>query len=138
MRRNLSISIVLIAALLLISGCGSGEPMGKVSGKVTFQGAPVSEGTVTFVNQEQGGLAAGELKPDGTYTLFSTTGGLKPGTYKVAIRPPDVEIPGDGSTAPSMRPKDVDNIPKKYHNGETSGFEAVVKEGKNEFDFDME
>lgn len=138
MKRNVSISIVLLPALLLIIGCGSSEPMGKVSGKVTFQGTPVSEGTVTFVNKEQGDLAAGELQPDGTYTLFSTAGGLKPGTYKVAIRPPEVEIPGDGSTAPSTGPKDVDNIPETYRNGETSGFEAVVEEGKNVFDFDMQ
>lgn len=138
MKRSLSISAVVFATLLLLSGCGSSEPTGKVSGKVTFKGAPVTEGTVTFVNKDQGGIAAGELQSDGTYTLFSTSGGLKPGTYRVSIMPPEVEIPGDGSTAPSTGPKDVDNIPEKYRNGESSGFEADVKEGKNEFDFDMQ
>ncbi|MEQ1830664.1 MAG: hypothetical protein ABL921_32230, partial [Pirellula sp.] len=48
---------------VFIAGCGpSGPAIGEVSGKVTFKGQPVKEGTVTFMNPTEGG--AGESPMD--------------------------------------------------------------------------
>ena len=137
MKSSLTLSLPAGLVILLLAGCGSSEPMGKVTGKVTFKGTPVTEGTITFENVEQGGIAAGELQSDGTYSLYCPQGGLKPGDYKVAVTPPVVEGSSNGRTASSASPKETKDIPKKYRDGKTSGLVASVKDGKNQFDFDM-
>ena len=74
-------------ALLLLGGCGSGLPeRGKVTGKVTFNGKPVPEGTVTFYPQT-GRSASGRIQPDGTYTLttFDEGDGAIVGSHEVTI-----------------------------------------------------
>lgn len=136
------IASTLILALALNSvGCGGGRkkasgPSGTVKGKVTYEGNPVTEGTVSFMSQS-GASGTGQLGAGGVFTIQSAEGGLPVGTYAVGIRAPLVEDKGDGTSPPQMVLKKMDNLPEKYAIPETSGLTAEVKEGANDFTFQM-
>lgn len=79
--------------ILLLGGCGESLPTTvPVTGKVTFKGEPLTDGTVSFHPQEIAeGLpkrtATGKLQADGSFTLstFRTEDGAVPGTYRVTV-----------------------------------------------------
>src|SRR5262249_53728366 len=57
----------LVAALLCaVTGCGKG--VADVKGKVTYNGKPVTSGTVNIQSSE-GETLSGEIKPDGSYLI---------------------------------------------------------------------
>ncbi len=133
--------VIYFGSLWLLSGlagCGEGGdefPTGTVSGKVTFDGKPVTEGKISFINEELGYGAGATLGSDGSYQLEEGRG-IRLGDYKVAVRPPLVGgSPEDPDDPP--KPKEMPNIPEKYRQFETSGLSAAVKEGGNEFTFDL-
>ena len=110
---------------------------GRIAGKVTFQGTPLSEGLVFFSNNDKGIHMSGEVKPDGSYEIITAKGaGLPLGTYQVRVRPPLEPLPaGIGLVAPKS--KEHPNIPAKYREYETSGLTITVKDGTNQFDIPM-
>jgi hypothetical protein len=119
---------------VVMIGCSSGGA-GEVRGKVTFKGAPVTEGTVTFLNPKEGGAAEGEIKSDGSYRLV---GKVLAGEYLVVINPPMHIVDTDpGKSPPAPVEKPAPNIPRQYRQQGTTTLKATVKEGKNEFNFDM-
>jgi len=86
--------IALLAAVLTtLSGCGPGNGLNlaRVSGKVTYKGEPVKDGTVFFMPDESKGTigppAVGSITSDGTYTLSTETAadGVIIGQHKVGI-----------------------------------------------------
>src|SRR5688572_17298853 len=100
---------------LATAGCGeSGPPVGRVSGKVTYQGQPVTEGTVSFYSDAAGYAAEAQLGNEGSYRIETEDGGLHVGDYVVSIHPPMELGPPDPRTPQVMIEKDVANIPKKY------------------------
>jgi hypothetical protein len=108
--------------ILLPNGCeilNSGEEGAKaVSGFVSFQGAPLADATVEFVN------AAAKSQSHSTRTdaegRFSLR--LPFGPYFVAIRDTDREGP---------------SVPKKYVRAEMSGLTVEITRGVNEFRFEL-
>ena len=125
-------SLLLLAAGLLFVGCSPRiDEAGRhnIRGKVTYDGNPVTTGTVTFSPLEtkapEGAQRAGgvtHIQSDGTYSLTRDTG-LFEGTYQVRIRAfklvytdtgKDVSSNYDpyNDTAPV---KTVNLIPEKYH-----------------------
>ena len=133
------LSAVLLGILAIWTvGCGKDKMIGRVFGKVTFQGQPVSEGLILFVDREQGIHMSAKIGPDGSYELkLAEDYGLPVGTYRVLVTPPLIEGSEIGPLGP--RPKTViyDNLPTKYRNQQTSGLSLIVKEGDNPFDVDM-
>jgi hypothetical protein len=123
-----------LLVLVAIYGCGSGDknPRYKVSGKVSYQGQPVGEGTITFENPDAGQVNSSPLSSGGTYAVD-----LPAGAYKVSIAPPLVETKGTADSPPDLVPKKVNNIPKKYWVQETSALSAGVAKDNRSFDFDM-
>jgi len=131
-----------LAATFLVTawGCGSTPEHPEtvpVQGKVTYKGAPVTKGTISF-QSEGGHVAVGELQPDGTYKLssFGEGDGAVPGHAKVSIVANTADphmIPG--STPGYKPPKDL--VPKKYNKPETSGLEADVTKDSKPIDFDL-
>lgn len=120
--------------LLAYCGCGGGQDVGYVSGKVTLGGKPLGQGAVVFHNPSKGIVVAAPLGPDGSYTAKTyQLGGLPPGEYLVSISPtgvgsgemPLVEkpTPGAASSGPA--------IPPKYLQPTTSGLKTTIKSGKN-------
>jgi len=115
-------------------GCGAGDknPRYKITGKVTYQGQPVEEGTVTFEDPATGQVNSSPLGSGGAYALE-----LPAGDYKVSVSPPLVEAKSTADTPPDMVPKKVNNIPKKYWVQETSGLSAEVAKDQRTLDFDL-
>jgi len=156
--RPISITLSLVAVVVVL-GCG-GDDSGlgrryKVTGKVTYKGAPLEKGTMNFLPSKplppEGRAASGEIK-NGVYSL-STTGnddGALPGEYKVAIVALDIDMASAASSkAEGGRIHEGDAkyqaaiknakrlIPSKYTTGETSGLTANVGSGPNEINFDL-
>ncbi len=125
---------LLAVGLPFLTACAKPiPPVGEVSGKVTFHGKPVAEGTVSFLNTEAGTGGEGVLK-DGGYTLTTP---LPPGEYKVTVMPLVVRQQ-DGGKGPDVGiDKPAPDIPGKYHTIGTTNLTATVKEGKNELNFDL-
>jgi len=96
------------------------KPAGKasVSGKVVYQGKPVTGGIITFAGKN--GLAIkAAVAADGTYVL----NGVKPGEYKVGINT-------------KVNPK-IPQVPAKYNDPDKSGLTCNVKEGRQTLDLDL-
>jgi hypothetical protein len=131
----------VLAALALLAasglpGCG-GEPRGRVFGKVTFRGAPVTQGMVLFNNAAKGVYMSTEIHPDGSYLVLTAKGvGLPLGSYLVAVAPPLVEP--TGFARGSAKYPECDNIPVKYRDPKTSGLSLEVRKGENPFSIDLQ
>jgi len=117
------------------SGCDTGPPSGKVRGKVTFKGKPVVEGLVTFMNPKEGGAAEAYLNSDGTYAVGNR---VAVGDYQVMITPlTEMKDTDPGKTPPMKVEKNVPDVPRKYRMPGSTPLTATVKQGENEFNFDM-
>lgn len=147
--------VAFVAALLCFftvvsatAGCGKGGPagpQGKVHGKVTYQGNPVTAGSVVAFISETGGTgASGSVKDDGSYELLSLNGNQIPaGKYKVLINPPP---PPPTTPEEAMRasmekdkpkPAEDPTIPKQYRNSLSTPEKHDVKEGDNEINIEL-
>src|SRR5581483_4577514 len=126
--RSVVAAALLGAAVVLAAGCSSAEKPIDISGKVTFNGEPVTEGSIQFIDDTTGRGTEVDLGPDGTYmaSLFK-------GEYKVVVTPPYLVDMSSGMPNPYY--KKVKNIPKKYHSTATSGLTAVVKPEQTTHDF---
>lgn len=127
-------AVVWIACAFGCTKGSRGIPLGEVSGTVTFQGEPVSEGVVNLFSDQTGIATAAPLGSNGS---FSVPGGIEIGEYAVHITPPVVDVAG--GVDPPPEEKSYPNIPEKYRDPATSGLKVTVEEGKeNVFSFDMQ
>lgn len=132
MKQNAMI-VSLLAAALFVVGCDSAPRRMSVSGTVTFKGAPLKEGTITFIpltSTTQEGAAIVE----GRYTLPAENG-LSPGMYRVSISSIDAPLKSDPKKPPAASGGvSKERIPGEYN--EVSKEEVKVNEaGQNRFDF---
>jgi hypothetical protein len=139
LRRTINRHWLMTIGLLIlvgIAGCKSVEKLGRVSGKVTFQGSPVAEGMVLFSCIDKGVNMTATLQSDGSYEIIMAKGaGLPLGTYRVCVNPPPTFYP-IGQAAPKQT-KQYPSIPMKYRKYETSGLTINVKDGDNRLDIEM-
>jgi hypothetical protein len=132
-------SIVALALLLTaILGCSRkhGMETAPVSGKVTYKGKPVPNGTVMFVPAE-GPAATGEIGPDGSYrlTTYVPNDGAVLGSHKVSI----TALQDTGGGLPEQRSGTPPSLlPPKYLSHDTSGLTAEVKPSDNQVNFDLQ
>ncbi|HET6423743.1 MAG TPA: carboxypeptidase-like regulatory domain-containing protein [Planctomycetaceae bacterium] len=141
---KLSVTGLVLGCCLaaVTSGCSKGglnTPTGTVSGKVTVNGQPLTEGTITFFGENNGDTGAAVLNSDGTYALKYGTGFSVPaGDYRVSVNagPPASSAPADPKALMATvkvpdggKPKKV--IADKYRDPKTSTLIAVVKPGSN-------
>jgi hypothetical protein len=116
-----------------VAGCGDGkpsQPVGTVSGKVQFSGKPVETGVVNFESLKTGAAAQATIS-DGE---FEVPVPVPLGQYKVTVSPPPEAPPVPGKKVPPPRAAD---IPVRYQTQKTSNLSAEVKEGSNEFTFEL-
>ncbi len=119
-----------------LAGCDSGPETGEVFGKVTFKGQPVTEGTLTFLNEKGEGDAEAEIQSDGSYAVAS---GVVVGDYVIEIKPLMILVDTDpGKSPPAPTEKAAPNIPQKYRQQGSTPLKETVKSGKNEINFDMQ
>ena len=156
-----TISLFSTAILFLaLPGCGKKEPpTGEVSGSVTFQGKPLPEGMVAFINEE-GRRGEGAIQ-DGEYTVPNAPVGACGIEVVVNIPPPaparapnmekrmrakyeqgrerGAQIPDDVSIdLPKAEKSKAVPIPKKYANRKTSGLTFTVVEGQQTHDITLQ
>jgi hypothetical protein len=135
--------LTLPLTLLLMAGCGGNTtpvdtlPRQPVSGSVTLDGKPLSEGKIQFDPAEQGrvatAFAVADIK-DGKFTIEKAQGPV-PGKYKVSISSRTSPHIGAGDmpgTAPKQEPE---KIPTKY-NTQTTLTKEITTEANN-FEFPL-
>ncbi len=137
-------SVVVLALAVLLTGCGDSNPNTvTVEGRVTLDGQPVGEGTVTFQPLEPAeGFprrpAIGTLAADGSYRLstFEEGDGAVPGSYQVVV----VAVTG-GPTPEEPDTPEVWLIPQRYGTPGQSPLHASVPaqhRGVLTLNFDLE
>jgi hypothetical protein len=138
-------SVLLIVAACAIAGC-NGSRTNTLTGKVTFQGKPVTYGSV-LVLCEDGTQHTGNIEPDGTYSVSD----LPTGPVKLAVISPEPPDPRDQRPhplppgAPGAPPADLPAIdrsrwfplPEEYSDPRKSGKTTTVNTGTTQFDIEL-
>lgn len=128
-----------ILAVSTLPGCGGDgkPPRYPVTGTVTFDGKPVTEGgSVNFYRKETGPVAT-PIGAEGKFD-FKDSKGVEAGEYQVFISAPP-SVTGPPSPAANMEIKVFPDYPQKYSQALTSGLTATVeaKEEGNTYSFEM-
>lgn len=147
--------MALALAGCTLGGCDSGPKYehAKVHGKVTYQGKPVTLGSVLFVPIEapkEGSSmqpASGSINPDGTYELKSEAdAGAILGEHKVIViaidggQPEAEPAPKDGAPGPAPSASKVKFktlVPRKYSDLTTTPLTRKVVVGDNTIDIEL-
>ena len=125
--------------LAMCGGCGSEVPLpdrAPVQGRVTLNGQPLTQGTVTFVPDTsrgtEGPIATGTIQPDGTYELSTAReagDGAVVGFHCVRVQ----AVVGEPGAPGSLL------VPPHYQNEQRSGLTAEVRAGQtNQVDLPLE
>jgi hypothetical protein len=121
-----------LAAFLATLGTGCGERTGPhvaatvaIKGKVTYNGKPLTRGSITFEPVDIGREANGEIQPDGTFQMstFKANDGAVPGVHRVAVS-------GTGKV-------DGKPLPVKFQSPASSHIEIEVADGKTDYTIDL-
>ena len=132
-----------VMLMLLFAGCGGGNaysgPLGQVSGKVTFEGKPIPEGsTVVFQGAKESYMATGKTNANGEYTLkYEDSPNLPAVAYQVQIIAPAKASSNTFDPADEAKivvSTEASAFPAKY-SSPSKDFGFTVKEGKNTADF---
>ena len=124
--------LILPLVLLAFAGCSGAEAppkTTKIEGTVTYKGAPLPKGRVTFEPEAAGDKknptrpATGPIE-NGKFTVstFVQGDGALPGTYRVAVESVEEVSMEDFNAGKRDKPL----IPKKYAVGKTSGLAVKV------------
>jgi hypothetical protein len=82
-----ALTLLSLSSLLLAAGCGEGNPDGRVgvSGRISFQGKPLSNGRIVFAPAKgTPGLAAGGKVEAGRFQIDADDGPTA-GEYQVTV-----------------------------------------------------
>jgi len=131
---------MVLPALVIGCGGGGGPEMAKVTGKVTYQGKPLTKGTISFISTDPNRANANSvIGPDGSYSLQTTNpgDGAVVGEYKIIVS--DIDPNALNTPAPGEPVKKQERvIPEKYENPDASGLTRKVERGSNSFDIALE
>ena len=121
--------VLLCAFLLGTCGCGADQPeMGRVRGKVTLGGVPLTSGSVISY-PESGRGASGAIQSDGTFELETNEygKGAVVGKHRLTV----LAYNGDPTAAFESDQVRL-AVPHKYTQPDSSGLSVVVSAGKEE------
>jgi hypothetical protein len=116
---------IFLLVVMTGAGCDREKFAGPVTGKVTYNGSPVTAGNLNFVSTT-GAAASSKIDASGNFSIDEP---LQAGEYKVFISPP-VQEPSAPGTKPTTPFKFV--VPEKFREPNSSGVIVTVKGGKNE------
>jgi hypothetical protein len=122
--------------------------MGRVSGKVTHNGQPVTSGSVVFTpvggtQSSAARIATGQIESDGSYTLttYDTGDGAVLGQHIVTVESrgtgediKKLNVKPDGRIAYKL-PKNT--VPDKYNKPDRTPLKHTVEAGNNTVDIDL-
>ena len=103
-----------------------------MTGTVTFQGQPVTDGSVNVLSKESGRVYTSTLGAEGKFKINES---VVVGKYAFFITPPAGAAPTVDK--PVVAPIDPPNIPKKYRSDATPGLIDEAQKGNNDSKFDM-
>jgi hypothetical protein len=124
--------LFLVCALLLAAGCNSKAKFAPVSGKVTLDGKPLANATVSFqpIAEEESAIAGvgstGKTNENGEFALTAATGekGAVVGKHRVVI----TKVEEQGGTGDERPPRggwpQKDKIPSKYNSESKETFDV--------------
>jgi hypothetical protein len=124
---------LLLLALLLFTGCGA--KTNTVVGKVSYQGQPVTGGSITLVPQAGAGKpAAADVQADGSFTMApgSAAGGAIVGPHRVLYSAPVAEMPAGVELQPGQGPP-----PSPFDKLRPKAEVVEVKAGKNSLEIEL-
>jgi len=137
-----------LGLLLPLAGCSAkaGMPkLGKVSGKVLYNGKPLDSGHIVFTpvvgkGGETGQSATGEVGPDGSYemTTFDTGDGAILGQHIISVESrtkAEMPKPKPDSTIDYVLPKSA--VPSNYASPDKSPLRFTVKEGSQTYNIEL-
>jgi hypothetical protein len=130
---------LLIAAwvVLIISGCGPKSTRLGVEGRVTFDGAPVPEGKISFIPLPgTSSPTAGATIKDGDFKVPRDKG-VRPGKFRVEIRAirDSGKTMRDDLSGETIAKKEA-YIPKRYNDASELVAE-IAPEGTNRLEYDL-
>lgn len=132
-KRRHCFTLSVTIGMVFFAGCGSSGPeTAPVSGRITFGGKPVAEGSIKFWSTNNGTLAVGQLGANGNYELTTHPDkkGATLGVHRVTIR--SVRTIGQG------RDEKLQWLaPPRYDDRQTTELTAEVKSGPNIINFDL-
>lgn len=122
-------------------GCGSSDPLNRkaVAGKVTVDGVPVPNGSISFEPLSAGRVGSGAVISSGKYSI-SKADGLPPGKYLVRITGDDGanfavsagKMPGE-----EIMPSKKELVPASWNANSKEEIE-VKPDGPTTFDFPID
>ena len=141
--------------LLILAGCSrqnSREGFGIVEGKITFQGKPLTGGSIHFF-QDQERVGSFTIRPDGSYSAEIPVGQVKAAIETLSAKYDDRETVMkimkengydmdrnqrkiDSPALTARKGKYVD-IPEQYGDSDKSGLECQVVPGRQICNFDL-
>jgi hypothetical protein len=136
---------MLVVGVILVAGCGSKSELDLIPlrGEVTYNGQPLTEGTVLYVPEtsSSGRQASGAIQSDGSFALTTTQrdDGVMKGEYQIVVhayaaRPREPETREEvEAMAASGELERKHIIPKKYTEPTTSGLTDTVDDSHSGF-----
>lgn len=126
----------LVVLALVMTGC-SDPYAGRfdLSGKVTLEGQPLQDGTITFEPLENQKTASGGTITNGEFKV-ERKDGLAVGKYRVLITAGDGKTPANEEEAGGPSGANIlsmDLIPPEWNT--ESKQEITIKDGENKFEF---
>jgi hypothetical protein len=134
--------LLVLLFLVAAGGCGN---RATVSGKVTYQGRPVTYGAVIFIAGD-GTARSAVIAPDGSYKFE----GLSPGPFKIGVLSPD---PSKGRSArrhhkaapsqdgtvgsPGTPGTTWFPLPARFETASTSGLDCTLGSGAVNHDIEL-
>jgi len=164
-----ALAAFIACVILLQTGCKRRNPdaPASVSGKVTYNGSPVTGGTISFQSSDHGGALV-IINPDGTFkadevpegelTVAIETESINPNKEvpeykggkssgdmaakygKKSVNSPEHEEAGKMSPIPSGAPTGKGTyrkIPLRYSDPTQSNLKVTLKKGDNKQDFNL-
>ncbi len=146
--------LIAVALFTTMSGCGGGSDRNEetvaIQGKVTFNGGPITAGSILVLESKELGVSrTATLAEDGTYSLGGTAA-LPVGNYKVALTPPrdgQSAEPGSesyddmmsGSSDPQPKNENEASFPVPEHLRSTNSTDKTIeiKSGESTYDIDF-
>lgn len=130
-RNYLCWAFAVSVSCLSLAGCGDDSAGHAVSGKVSFQGQPIDQGTINF-RATDGSLYGGGLGADGSFEYE-----LPSGDYQVRIDAP-APMPSGWKEGDPMPSGDKRLVPLKYANFGSSGLSASISDDPSSHQIDYQ
>jgi hypothetical protein len=107
MQHRAASRLAILVAVLVLSGCSHGAPLGQVDGTLHLDGAPIADVMVTFIPEDRKLPQSTALTDaEGRFHLRCNNGamGAAVGQHRVVLL--------DAAQAPSGKAKDDDELPE--------------------------